>query len=257
MNWRANWRAKHFKNGGRTSAMINQQKIALIIPALNEAGSIAKVIADLPHCIDRIIVVDNGSTDCTAMIAVSAGATVIKEREKGYGAACLKGISVAGDAELIAFIDGDFSDYPHELLQIIEPVALGECELSMGIRNTASVGVKAVPWHQKWGTWFLCQIIGVVHGYCYRDLGPMRCIRADTLNQLNMQDRNYGWTVEMQLKVSKRGDRIKQVDVGYRPRIGRSKISGTLKGTLLAAYKILLWTFKLALPPRLIDSRQR
>ncbi len=230
--------------------MINNQHITVIIPALNEAASIGQVLAELPPIIDQIIVVNNGSTDATREVAEAAGAIVYDEPERGYGAACLCGIRMAGATDLLAFVDADYSDYPNDLRQVITPVALGDCDLCVGVRRDSVAGKRAILWHQKWGNWFLCRVIGVVHGYCYQDFGPMRCIRGSTLNALGMCDRDYGWTAEMQLKASRVGARLLEVAVGYKPRIGKSKISGTVKGSVMAAYKILFWTFRVMVLPK-------
>lgn len=234
--------------------MIAGQHIMVIIPALNESESIGRVIADIPDVVDHVIVVDNGSDDNTDLIARSCGATVVYEKNKGYGAACLAGIQAAEQddrdnltrADLIAFIDGDYSDYPEDLLSVIEPVAHGQYPFAIGCRqNTATNHV--LPFHQRWGNWLACCFIRLLHGYAFNDLGPMRCIRSELLARLQMSDTNYGWTTEMQLKASMLGASVLQVPVRYRQRIGKSKISGTVSGSLMAGYKILYWTIRLFL----------
>ena len=222
--------------------MIKGRRVTVIIPALNEARAIGNVIGDLQDFIDDIIVVDNGSTDGTALEARAAGARVVVEPMRGYGAACLAGIRDAGHTDLFAFIDGDYSDYPEELVKIVTPVATGELDLAMGARPGKVAGRAVMPWHQR-------RVVGMVHGYCYEDFGPMRCITRDLLEKLEMRDTNYGWTAEMQLKASMLQARVGHIDVSYRNRIGQSKISGTIKGTGFAASKILYWTFRLSFDP--------
>ena len=235
--------------------MINRRHITVIIPALNEESAIARVIGDLPGEVDRIIVVDNGSVDNTALRARHAGATVVTESRKGYGSACIAGIRESRDSDIIGFIDGDYSDYPEDLLTILEPIANDHCDLAIGCRRQDPNAGPALPRHQKWGNWIACRLIRLVHGFHYEDLGPMRCLCRSTLEKLQMQDGDFGWTVEMQIKASRAGARILQVPVRYRPRIGESKISGTVAGSMMAAYKIIYWTLKLAFTPKSLDIR--
>ncbi len=224
--------------------MINGRTTAVIIPALNEEQSIAKVIADLPTCFDQIIVVDNGSIDATAHQAQKSGAQVVYEPQPGYGSACLAGIAQS-NAEVIAFIDGDYSDYPADLEPLVEAISSKEAHLAIGVRTPKQCQKHAMPWHQRTGNWAMCCLIKLLHGKHFSDLGPMRCIDAKALAMLNMQDKDYGWTAEMQIKAHQQKLVVNEFPVGYRPRIGTSKISGTVKGTLMAAYKICYWTFKL------------
>ena len=224
--------------------MILGKHITVIIPALNEADSIGRVISDIPEIVDNIVVVDNGSDDNTGAIASSYGVFVVYQPIRGYGAACLAGIQSLRKTDLVAFIDGDYSDYPEELLSVIEPVASGEFDFAVGCRrNTLSNSVE-LPVHQRWGNWLACCLIRLLHGFRYHDLGPMRCISRELLEHLDMTDTNYGWTAEMQLKVSKLGLKIVQIPVRYRRRIGKSKISGTLKGTAMSGLKIFYWTIR-------------
>ncbi len=225
--------------------MHNHQHVAVIIPAFNEERSIAKVIHGLPKCVDRIIVVDKDSADATAERAQAAGAVVVRESESGYGAACLAGIRAAEDAQIIVFIGAGLSDYPHEAIHVIEPVSTRQCELAIGCRFDAEGEAKGRFAHQRLGTYLVCWVIWALFRVKFDDLGPMRCIRAQTLRELNMQDTNYGWTVEMQLKAHLQGRSIDQVPVQSRRRIGRSKISGTVKGSLLAGSKMFYWIFRL------------
>lgn len=219
--------------------MKENSRIAVIIPALNEERAIVRVIADIPDWVDETIVVDNGSSDRTSAVAAKAGATVIAEPERGYGAACLAGIRRCGDADIIVFIDGDYSDYPQELDQLVAPILSGKCDFVVGSRITGTAERGALTPQQRFGNWLACKLMNFFWRSCYTDLGPFRAIDARALKGLNMQDRAYGWTVEMQIKAALSGLAIDEVPVSYRPRIGQSKVSGTVKGTVLAGYTIL------------------
>lgn len=220
--------------------MIGKLVATLIIPARNEAQSIGLVLREVPPFFDHIIVVDNASTDHTDQIARACGAKVVYESHVGYGAACQAGIRHAiGD--LIAFMDADYSDYPSDLEKVVAPVATGKADLAIGVRPPI------LPLHQRFGNWLACHMIYLLYGIRYADLGPMRCIHADTLRRLQMVDRDYGWTVEMQIKAARLDIAVVESPVRYRKRIGKSKISGTLRGSVLAACKILYWTVKLTL----------
>lgn len=225
--------------------MIEQRQISVIIPALNEQASIARVIEEIPDYADQIIVVDNNSQDATREIAEKVGATVVSEPKKGYGKACLTGIEAAGDTDIIAFINGSYSDYPDDLDRLIRPVALESCDLAIGCRQDDPSVPKGRFAHQRLGTQLACIAIRLLHGYRFEDLGPLRCISRSALTQLQMQDEDFGWTVEMQLKAAKCGQIILQVPVRYRKRLGKSKISGTLRGSLKAGCKIFYWIFRL------------
>ena len=225
--------------------MLFNQKISVVIPALNEAQSVAKVIAEIPGVVDEIIVVDNGSIDGTDEIARKAGARVVYQRIKGYGAACLAGIRVANSADIVGFIDADYSDFPADLLSVIRPVARGEVEFVMGSREGVEKEQGALHWHQSMGNWVACCLIKWCHGVSFCDLGPMRCISKNLLDRIKMQDEGHGWTAEMQLKVHACGASWSQIPVRYRKRIGQSKISGTVKGSVMAACKIIYWTIRL------------
>ena len=225
--------------------MINQCEVTVVIPALNEAASIGRVLKEIPRNIDRVIVVDNGSDDDTAAVAQANGATVVHEPKRGYGAACQAGIKVA-NGDLIAFIDADYSDYPADLEKVIKPVAEDRADLVIGVRIAQRHQPSPLPPHQRFGNWLICRVIRFVYGIPCTDLGPMRCIRRATLARLQMVDRDYGWTVEMQLKAARMGLRVIETPVRYRKRIGKSKISGTIRGTLGAAGKIFYWIVKLA-----------
>ena len=234
--------------------MYLNQHVSVVIPALNEQASIGRVIADIPDYVDQIVVVDNGSIDQTGQIAKTAGAQIVYENRKGYGSACLSGIRSLGKTDLVAFIDGDYSDFPEELTKVIDPVAKKHTGLAIGCRNNVHGKDFKLPLHQAWGNRFACFVIQLLHGYRYQDLGPMRCIRGELLDRLNMSDQNYGWTTEMQLKASGLGETVMQIPVKYRQRIGKSKISGTIKGSLLAGYKILYWTVRLSINNRMLGS---
>jgi glycosyltransferase involved in cell wall biosynthesis len=223
--------------------------VHVIIPAYNEQQSIGKVVAEIPREVAAtVIVVNNGSVDETARAARDAGAIVIDEPERGYGRACLTGIDYSGiqspPPDIIVFLDGDYSDYPHELLSLIDPIVNDRADLVigsrvLGIRQKGSMTVQ-----QIFGNWLATTLLRILFNARFSDLGPFRAIRFSSLKQLNMQDRTYGWTVEMQVKAAKKKIRFVEVPVGYRKRIGVSKISGTVKGTFLAGYKILYTIFR-------------
>lgn len=225
--------------------------IWVIIPAFNESKSIALVVRDLPALVDEVVVVDNRSTDGTAAEAEKAGATVLFEAQKGYGYACLKGIAYlaqkAKPKDIVVFLDGDYSDYPEELEQLIDPIVKNEALFSLGTRVTPQLEKKALTPQQRFGNALATQLMKLFYGSRFTDLGPFRAIEWHTLERLNMTDKTYGWTVEMQLKILKKGIAYTEIPVRYRPRIGVSKVSGTLKGTLMAGYKILLWIFTYSL----------
>jgi glycosyltransferase involved in cell wall biosynthesis len=225
--------------------------IWVIIPAFNEAKSIALVLRDLPDLVDEVVVVDNRSTDGTADEAEKAGATVLFEAQKGYGYACLKGIAYlahkAKPKDIVVFLDGDYSDYPEELEQLIDPILKNEALFSLGTRVTPQLEKKALTPQQRFGNALATQLMKLFYGSRFTDLGPFRAIEWQTLERLKMSDKTYGWTVEMQLKVLKKNIPYAEIPVRYRPRIGVSKVSGTLRGTLMAGYKILLWIFTYSL----------
>ncbi|OWY20820.1 glycosyltransferase family 2 protein [Sphingobacteriales bacterium UPWRP_1] len=227
-------------------------KTAVLIPALNEAGNIARVIADIPpHVEALVVVIDNGSSDATPQTARNAGATVLHEPLRGYGRACLKGINYlqqlppGQQPDVVVFIDGDYSDYPAEMPLLLQPILLGQAELVVGSRVLGKRQKGALTPQQRFGNWLATQILRTLYGAVYTDLGPFRAIRWQTLQSLNMQDLNFGWTVEMQLKAAKAKVKSIEVPVSYRPRSwGRSKVSGTVKGSFMAGYIILKTLFK-------------
>lgn len=223
--------------------------IRVIIPALNEEKSIAKVINEIPEkLVKEIIVCDNNSTDKTSEEAKKAGATVLLEKEKGYGASCLKGIKYINNLEektdIVVFLDGDYSDYPEEMYQLVAPIQNDEADMVIGSRTLGIKEKGSLSPQQVFGNWLATRMLKAFYGVHFTDLGPFRAIKLDTLNLLNMQDRNYGWTVEMQIKAAKQKIRSIEVPVSYRQRIGFSKVSGTVKGTFMAGYKIILTLFK-------------
>ena len=223
-----------------------QQTIKVIIPAYNEQHAIGKVVRDIPASwVEEIIVVNNNSGDCTVQYAQEAGATVLQEPRQGYGFACLCGIKYvsqqAKPPDIIVFMDADYSDYPEELPLVVGPIIDGRADLVIGSRalGDRERGSMTIP--QVFGNWLATRLLRWLYGAQFTDLGPFRAIRYASLMHLEMKDQTYGWTVEMQLKAAKLGLRCTEVPVRYRQRIGVSKVSGTVKGTILAGYKII-WT---------------
>jgi len=224
-------------------------KTAVIIPAYNEQESIGKVVADLPKdIITEIIVVDNNSTDSTSEVAENSGATVLFESFQGYGAACLKGIEYCNkhNYDVILFIDGDFSDYPEDAREILDPIYKGNYDFVLGSRRMGIRQKGALPIQSQIGSIIAGFLIKLFWGVYYTDLGPFRAIKLSCLNELNMKDKWYGWTVEMQIKAAKNKLRILEIPVSYRIRIGKSKVTGTIKGTIMASIIILTTIFKYA-----------
>jgi len=222
-------------------------KVAIIIPAYNEAPSIAKVLNAIPLEINATtIVVNNGSTDKTVEEAKHAGAIVLDESRKGYGWACLKGIEYAqkDGADLLVFMDGDFSDYPSEMSLLIDPILEGKMDFVLGSRVLGEREHGSLTPQQVFGNWLATRMIHIFYGAKFSDLGPFRAIRTDALNSLKMSDKTYGWTIEMQIKAAKKKLRFCEIPVSYRKRIGVSKVSGTVKGTVLAGIKIIWAVFK-------------
>jgi hypothetical protein len=216
--------------------------IVVIIPAWNEAPSIGHVVSEIPmDAVRDVIVVDNGSNDDTGAVARSAGATVLREDRPGYGWACMRGIShLASDPpDIVVFMDGDYSDYPEELPSVAGPIAAGVADLVIGSRTTGNRERGALLPQALAGNLLACAVIRLVSGVRFTDLGPFRAIRYDDLLALDMQEMRYGWTVEMQIKAVKRGLRCAEVPVSYRKRVGRSKVTGTVSGTVKASVRIL------------------
>ncbi len=222
--------------------------IKVIIPAYNEAESIGNVIRDIPDMVDEIIVVNNNSTDDTFKNAELAGATVLNEFQKGYGYSCLKGMDYISKQDIkpdiIVFLDGDYSDYPEELSKVIEPILKDDVDFVIGTRVKRLREQGSMTPQQVFGNWLATFLMGLFFNAKFTDLGPFRAIKYNRLLALNMVDKTYGWTVEMQLKAIKQKLSYVEVPVKYRNRIGVSKVSGTLKGTIFAGVKILGWIFK-------------
>ena len=222
--------------------------IKVIIPAYNEQDSIGKVIRDIPKIVDEIIVISNNSTDKTEENAKNAGATVLCEKRKGYGYACLKGMDYISQKEkkpaIVVFLDGDYSDYPEQLLEIIHPILIDNLDFVVGSRVKKLREHGAMTPQQIFGNWLATFLMTLFFKAKFTDLGPFRAIKYDKLLALKMEDTTYGWTVEMQLKALKQQLTYTEVPVKYRNRIGVSKVSGTIKGSILAGVKILGWIFK-------------
>nr|WP_298989529.1 glycosyltransferase family 2 protein [uncultured Polaribacter sp.] len=222
--------------------------IKVIIPAYNEQDSIAHVVNDIPKIVDEIIVISNNSTDKTELNAKNAGATVLTETKKGYGYACLKGLDYISKQktkpDIIVFLDGDYSDYPEQLTEIIAPIINKDIDFVLGARVKKLRESGSMTPQQVFGNWLATFLMKLFFGAKFSDLGPFRAIKYNKLLALNMEDKTYGWTVEMQLKVLKQKMTYKEIPVKYRNRIGVSKVSGTVKGTIFAGIKILSWIFK-------------
>ena len=223
-------------------------KIKVIIPAFNEQYSIVNVINDIPDSVDEVIVVSNNSTDNTEINARNAGATVLTETQKGYGYACLKGIEHIVNQEtkpdIVVFLDGDYSDYPEELTKIVAPILKDDIDFVIGARVKRLREVGSMTPQQVFGNWLATFLMKLMFGAKFTDLGPFRAIKYDKLLALKMEDKTYGWTVEMQLKAIKQKLTYVEIPVNYRNRIGVSKVSGTVKGSIFAGIKILGWIFK-------------
>jgi len=224
--------------------------IDIIIPAYNEEDSVGKVVADIPKDMVRnIIVANNNSTDRTASFAEKAGAIVVTQPLSGYGNACLKGMEYIVNQEIkpdiIIFLDGDYSDYPEEMRELVRPIEEDNVDLVIGSRALGEMQKGAMMPQQIFGNWLATCLIKLIYGYEFTDLGPFRAVRYDKLLLIDMKDKTFGWTVEMQVKAAKLKLKCAEVPVKYRVRIGLSKVSGTIKGTILAGHKILWTIFKL------------
>jgi glycosyltransferase involved in cell wall biosynthesis len=215
-------------------------RVSVIIPTHNEAGAISRVLADIPaDLVTEVVVVDSNSSDGTPDIAAGMGARVIHEPRRGYGRACLTGLASADAPDIVVFLDGDYSDRPAELPLLLAPIIEGREDITLGSRLGKQRIAGALPWHAAFGNWIAAGLINLLYGVKITDLGPFRAARADVLRQLALEEATYGWAVEMILKGALQGFRIVEVPVSYYPRIGKSKISGTVKGTVGAGWFIL------------------
>jgi glycosyltransferase involved in cell wall biosynthesis len=215
-------------------------RVSVVIPTHNEAQAISRVLADLPSdLVTEVIVVDSNSDDGTTEIAARMGARVLEEPRRGYGRACLTGLAAANSPDVVVFLDGDYSDRPSELPLLLAPIIAGRADITLGSRLQKRDSVASLPWHQAFGNRFAAGLIKILYGLDISDLGPFRAGRAEVLRALELEETTYGWAVEMILKGTIAGFRIVEVPVSYFPRIGKSKISGTLKGTAGAGWFIL------------------
>lgn len=231
---------------------MDHPNIYVIIPAYNEEESISKVVGDIPEgLVKEVVVCNNGSTDQTAENAAAAGATVVDQPLKGYGNACLKGLSHiatktgADRPDIVVFLDGDYSDYPEQMPEVLAPILTDQADMVIGSRATGAREKGSMMPQQIFGNWLATTLIKLLYRVEFTDLGPFRAIRYDSLLEINMQDQTFGWTVEMQVKAAKLKLRCAEVPVRYRQRIGVSKVTGTVKGSIMAGYKILWTIFKL------------
>lgn len=228
---------------------MNKPDIRVIIPAFNEQNAVGLVIDEIPkEWVSEVIVVDNGSTDNTFEQAESRGATAIKEPTRGYGNACLRGLKHIADSptqpDIVVFLDGDHSDYPEQLIELVQPIINDEMDMTIGSRALGNKEKGSMTPQQIFGNWLATSLIKLFYGVKFTDLGPFRAIKYDSLLTIDMKDRTYGWTVEMQLKAAKLNLRTMDIPVNYRQRIGVSKVSGTVRGTIGAGYKIIYTIFK-------------
>ncbi len=226
--------------------MLNQ-KISVIIPAYNEEKSIGKVVGDISReLVQHVIVVNNNSTDQTREVAEKTGAIVLNETRKGYGWACLMGIDKAYelDTDIIVFLDGDYSDYPDEIIDVVRPILEENMDLVIGSRVLGKREKGSLTPQQVFGNWLATRLMRIFYRAKFSDLGPFRAIKTESLRKLKMADKTYGWTIEMQIKAAKQKMNFCEVPVKYRKRIGVSKVSGTVKGTVLAGIKIIFAVFK-------------
>ena len=221
-------------------------RISVVIPALNEEAAIGGVVREVPRdLVDEVIVVDNGSTDRTAAIASAAGARVVREPSRGYGAACLAGALAAGDTDILVFLDGDRNEDPAELPRVVAPVLAGEADLVLGSR-VGGAARGALTLQQQVGNRVVTVLVRLLYGLRLTDIGPFRAISARAFRELGMEHKTYGWPVEMVVKAARHGYRVVEVPVSCRQRLGRSKVAGTFRGSLLAGYHLLLTTVRYA-----------
>lgn len=231
--------------------------VSVIIPALDEEAAIGKVIIAIPDWVDEIIVADNGSRDRTRQHAEEAGAKVIVEPARGYGAACLAGMAALSASDIVVFIDGDFSDDPTEMALLVDPIATGVADFVVGSRVRGNAAPGALTPQQRFGNGLACWLMRHLFGVTFSDLGPFRAIRASSLRDIGMRDRAYGWTVEMQIKAAQAGLRSQEVPVSYRARIGKSKISGTVRGVVMAGTTILTVIARSAIEDRMMAASDK
>lgn len=228
--------------------MHNPPIIDVIIPAYNEEKSIPKVLAEIPNIVRNIVVANNNSTDRTGEVAKAAGAEVVFEGQKGYGKACLTAMdwirNQEGQPDIVVFLDGDYSDYPEEMIDLIRPILDRKADMVIGSRALGKREVGSMTFPQVFGNWLATTMMRYMQGAKFSDLGPFRAISWKKLLELNMIDQNFGWTIEMQIKAHQKGLRYLEVPVNYRKRIGVSKVSGTVKGVFGAGYKIIFTIFK-------------
>lgn len=215
------------------------QRIGVVIPARDEERAIGSVLTAIPHWVDCVVVADNGSKDRTGDVARAHGARVVTEARAGYGAACLAGLAALDPVGIVVFVDGDNSDFPEEMDLLVDPILRGEVLLTIGSRVLGRAEPGALTPQQRWGNWLATRLIRLIWGRVYTDLGPFRAVSMAALEGFKMQDRTFGWTVEMQIKAAEQGIATRDVAVRYRKRVGTSKISGTVKGVVLAGTKIL------------------
>ncbi|UZO82641.1 glycosyltransferase family 2 protein [Aquimarina sp. ERC-38] len=225
-----------------------KNKIVVIIPAYNEEASIGLVLKEIPEIVSEVIVVDNGSTDQTTAVSKKNGAVTLYQPLRGYGNACLKGLEYVNHQkikpDIIVFIDGDYSDYPSDIEKVIQPILDNDTDLVIGARRKELREAGSMTFPQIFGNWLATALMKLFFNSRFTDLGPLRAIKYDKLMALEMQDPTYGWTVEMQLKALKKKYKYAEIPVRYKKRIGVSKVSGTIKGAILAGVKILSWIFK-------------
>jgi len=223
-------------------------RTAVIIPALNEAGNIAALVAEVYAIAPaEVLVVDNGSTDATAAEARSAGASVVSEPRRGYGYACAAGVAAARATDVLVFLDGDYSFLPRDLPELIEPIERGEADLVLGSRTRGHIERGSMPPQQRFGNWLIARLMNRLYGLSITDLGPYRAVRRSVLDQIDMQEMTYGWPVEMIVKAARQHARIVEAPVSYHSRrAGQSKVSGTLRGTIWAGWRIMNVTLRYA-----------
>lgn len=222
--------------------------VDVIIPALNEAEAISHVLADIPSWVRQVVVVDNGSSDNTAEIAVGAGARVVFQPKRGYGYACLAGLAVLENTDVVVFLDGDYSDYPAEMDRLVVPIVANQADLVIGSRLAGQMQKGAMLWHAQLGNHLLSWLVRHITGCPISDIGPFRAITWDAVNNLGLSEGRYGWTLEMMFKAVHKGYRMVEAPVSYRPRLGKSKVSGSVQASLKASLVMLTTVARYARP---------